>query len=262
MGDSIITNSFVDLGAIAGKSVTAPYVAANVEEYTHLKRRFRAGSFLKNDIDFLLKFEFAAKTSVMAVVLNDVNFTRARIRAHGSDLGVDWSGSTFNSGADHIVSIDERVNRYKIFIPTVFDLKWMVVQVPVSAGTSIIAGDYITKSEVGSVIALTKVPTISKNAVVRTSIKEYEEIALPHGGFERISRGSELRAEIDVSIDQRSEDDETQYWNINKLDSSEPLIYYENDGDTSKVYLCVRDTDYAGTRLLDGLVSGNTIKLK
>lgn len=262
MPDSIITADFVDLGAITSKSETAPYVDDNVEDYFHLKRRFRAGSFLKSDTDFLLKFDFGAATSVVAVVLNDVNFTKARIRANAADMGVNWAASTFDSGADHTVSIDERVNRYKICVPAVFNLQWMIVQVPVAAGTSVIDGDYIAKTEVGSVVVLSAVPTISKNAVARTSIKEFEEKELPHGGFERIARGSDLRAEIEVSIEQRAESDEAQYWAINKLDSAEPLIYYENDGETDKVYLCVRDTDYVGTRLYDGLVVGNTIKLK
>ncbi len=262
MGDSIITASFVDLGTITSITETAPYVDDNVEEYWHLKRRYRATGIPKDDASFLLRFDFGAATSVVGVVLNDVNFTRTRIRAHAGDLNINWVGSTFDSGEDHIISIDERVNRYKIFIPAVFNLQWMVIQVPASAGASIIDGDYVAKWEVGSVVVLSAVPTISKNAVARTSVKEFEELPLPPGGFERVSRGSDLRAEIEVSIDQRAEDDEAQYWNINKLDVAEPLIYYENDGETDKVYLCARDENYQGTRLYDGLITGNTIRLK
>lgn len=254
MANSIITDDFIDLGTITSRTEVAAYPDDNVEEYWHLKRRFRANDVTKND--WLLKFDFGAAKTVAGVFLNDVNFDEVQIQGHATDA---WGAPTYNEPLVEI-SLDERVNRYKVFIPiTGFNLRWMRIFIPTSATA---VGSYKTKWEVGSVVVLDTVPTISKNAMMRTSSKAFRDIPLPHGGFERIELGSNLRWECDITIEQRAEVDEAEYWAINVLDSAEPLIFYENAGDTDKAYLCLRDTDYAGTRLYDGLVRGNTIRLK
>ncbi len=259
MGDIIVSNDFVDLGTITAISVTAGYPDENVEEYWHLKRRFRAGAVPKSDTDFLLKFDFGAAKSVVAVVLNDVNFDTARIRAHASDLANNWAASTYTGLADNTVSLDERVNRYKIYIPAVFDLQWMIVQVPAAASA---VGDYTTKWEVGSVVVLSAVNTFAKNAYSRSAAKPFEDVEMPSGGFERVSLGDNLAWEGTVSIDTRAESDESELWTLNALDSSQPLILYENRDEDDKVYLCVRDDAYVGNLVYQGLITGSTIRFK
>ena len=254
MADSIITNDFIDLGTITSRTEVAAYPDDNIEEYWHLKRRFRANDLTKTD--WLLKFDFGAAKTVEGVFLNDVNFDEVQIQGRADDA---WGASTYDSGVID-VELDERVNRYKVFIPiTGFNLQWMRIYIPATATA---VGSYQTKWEVGSVVVLDTVPTVSKNAMLRTSTKPFQDISLPSGGFERVSLGDNIRWEGEITIEQRAEVDEAEYWAINLLDSAEPLIFYENADDTSKVYLCLRDTDYAGTRLYNGLVRGNTIKLK
>lgn len=259
MGDIIVSNDFVDLGTITSISETAGYDDDNVEEYWHLKRRFRAGGTPKSDDDFLLKFDFGANKSVVAVILNDVNFDKARIRADDGDEGNDWTPSDFDSGADHVVSLDERVNRYKIYIPAVFTRRWMVVQVPAAANA---VGSYTAKWEVGSVIVLDSINTFAKNAYSRSAAKPFEDIEMPSGGFERVSLGDNLAWEGVVSIDTRAESDESELWTLNSLDSGKPLIFYENRDEDDKVYLCLRDDSYVGNLVHQGLVTGSTIRFK
>ena len=255
MADSIITDDFIDLGTITSRTEVAAYPDDNIEEYWHLKRRFRANDVIKTD--WLLKFDFGAAKTVEGVFLNDVNFDKVQIQG---DNEVDFGAPIqYDSGIIDI-GLDERVNRYKVFIPiTGFNLQWMRIYIPATATA---VGSYQTKWEVGSVVVLDTVPTVSKNAMLRTSAKPFQDISLPSGGFERISLGDNIRWEGEITIEQRAEVDEAEYWAINLLDSAEPLIFYENAGDTDKAYLCLRDSDYAGTRLYNGLVRGNTIKLK
>lgn len=254
----IVSSDFVDLGTITSISETAGYADDNVEEYWHLKRRFRANGVPKSDTDFLLKFDFGANKSVVAVILNDVNFDTARVRAHGSDLGNNWGASTFTGGANNTVSLDEMVNRYKIYIPAVFDLDWMVVQVPAAASA---VGDYTAKWEVGSVTVLDSITTIAKNTYSRTSVRPYRELEMPSGGRERVNLG-EPGWEGTVGFDTRKEADEAVLWELNNMDIHDPLVLYENDGDTSKVYICLRDDSYEGELIYSGVARGNMVKFK
>lgn len=258
MGDIIVSNDFIDLGTITSKSETAGYVDDNVKEYWHLKRRFRAGGAPKSDIDFLLKFDFGQAESAVAVVLNDVNFDTTRIRMHTADLGVNWAAADIDSG-DTTVSLDERVNRYKIYIPIVGGKRWMIVQVP-AAATAV--GPYQTKWEIGSVVVLDSVATFAKNAYSRSADKPYTDIKLSSGGFERVSLGGNLGWEGVVTVDTRAETDESELWALNILNNSLPLIFYENRTEDDKVYLCLKDDAYEGNLVHQGLITGNTMKFK
>ena len=257
MGDIIISNDFVDLGTITSISEATGYDDVNVKDYWHLKRRYRAGGLPKSNEDYLLKFDFGAEKSVVAIVLDDINFTPLRIRAHATDLGNDWSGGFFYAAPG--VTLDERVNRYSVYIPAVFDKQWMVIQVP--AGASAL-GDYQDAWEIGRVVVLDSKNEFAKNAYSRSAIKPFEDIKMPSGSIERVSLGDNLAWEGIVSIDNRAETDEAELWALNALDSSKPLVFYENRGETNKVYICLRDNAYKGNLVHQGLVTGSTIKFK
>ena len=262
MSNIIVSGDFVDLGTISSVSETAGYPDDNVEDYWFLKRRFRADGVPKSDASFLLKFDFGAAKSVVGVILNDVNFDTARIRADANDLGVNWVGSDFDSGADHTVSLDERVNRYKIYIPAVFDKQWMVVQVPAAASA---VGSYQTKWEVGSVIVLATATELTHNMAwgyKRKAEKPYEDISKRSGGIERINLGDNYQWFGNAIFGRRTVAEEADLWTLNLIDLAEPMIFYENDSDTSKAYLCLRDDAYEGTLEYNDLTVGNAIRFK
>jgi len=252
MGDPIVSADFVDLGTITSRS--EDYADDNVENYWHLKRRFRASDFTKND--WLLKFDFGAAKSVVAVVLYDVNFDEVQIQGHGSDA---WGAPSYDGDVVEI-SQNSLTGRYQVFIPlTGFNYQWMRIFIPNSASA---VSDYTTKLEVGAVVVLDSYATIEKYEYIRKAVKMYEDKPLPHGGFERVSLGDELRWEGTIEIPRRAESDEGQYWTFNLFDISTPMIFYENRGDTQNVYLCLRDDAYEGTLEHHGVIVGNTIRMK
>ncbi len=251
---TIISNDFISLGTITSRTEDASYPDGNVEDYWHLKRRFRAGDVNTND--WLLKFDFLAAKAVVAVVLNDVNFDEVRIQG---DNEVNFNAPIqYDSGIIDI-ALDEMVNRHKVYIPlTGFDYQWMRIFIPASATA---VGSYTTKWEVGSVVPLDTITEITKNTYSRTSVKAYEDIELASGGRERVGLGI-IGWEGTLGFDMRKESNEASLWALNNMDVSKPLIMYENDGDTSRAHLCLRDDAYEGNLVYHGVASGNTIKFR
>lgn len=257
MPSTIISGDFIDLGTITSISETAGFDDDFVEDYGHLKRRFRATGVPKSDTDFLLVFDFGSAQSVVAVVLNDVNFDTARVRLHTADLGNNWGAADVDSG-DLTVSLDEQVNRYKIYVPIIGNKRWMVVHVPAAASA---VGPYQARWEVGSVVALDSITTLTKNTYSRTSEQEFKELPLPSGGFERVSLG-EIGWKGTLGFDVRKASDEDVLWALNNYTIADPLILYENNNDTSKVHLCVRDNSYEGDLIYHDVARGNSINFK
>jgi len=254
MGDPIVSNDFVDLGTITSRSEATGYADDNVENYWHLKRRFRADDLAKNN--WLLKFNFGSAETAVAVVLYDVNFDEVQVEGHGSD---NWGTPDYDSG---VIEVSQNIftGRYQVFIPlTSFNYQWMRIFIPNSAGA---VGDYTTKWEVGAVVVLDSYENIEKSEYTRTALASYEDKELPHGGFERISLGDELRWEGEIEIPRRTEEDEDQYWTFNLFDMSKPMIFYENRSDTQNVYLCLRDDAYEGTLEYNGIAIGSRIRMK
>lgn len=254
MGDPIVSADFVGLGTITSRTETAGYADDNVEDYWHLKRRFRANDLTKGD--WLLKFNFGSAQSVVAVVLCDVNFDEVKIQGHATDA---WDGPSYDSGVITI-SRNAITRRYNVFISlTSFNYQWMRIFIPASASA---VGSYQTKWEVGAVVVLDSQEEIEKFSYKRLGEKAFKDIELPHGGFERISLGDEIGWKGQIEIPRRAEEDEGQYWTFNAFDISKPMIYYENRDDTCNVYLCIRDDAYEGTLEFNGVIVGNIIGMK
>jgi len=257
MGKCIISGDFVDLGTITSRSEDANYPDGNVEDLWHLKRQYRANDTTTND--WLLKFDFGAAKSVVGLFLNDVNFNEVTIQGNAADA---WGAPAYSSGATAI-SLDERVSRYKIYLPiTGFNLQWMRIFIPATAAS---VGSYKDKWMVGTVVPLDSVTTLTRNInfpYQRGAEKSYEDIALPHGGFERVGLGNDLKWVGEMTFGRRDEPDEAELWTVNRYNIENPLIIYENLGDNSKAYLCLRDDDYRGELVASGVVVGNTIKFK
>ena len=261
----ILSNDYLQIADtnIYARSVASGFSKANVMDYWHLKRRLRAGDLTKSDINPIYRFDMTSAQTIVGIVLIDVNFNKVRIRGHATDLGVNWAASTFDSGADHIVSLNTQINRYHIYIPlTAFNLRWSAIMTPAAASA---VGSYTTYWEIGSVVLLDSVTTLTKNMAygyARQASKAYQDITLAHGGGERISLGDQRKWEADVIFGNRILTDEAELWTIDNYDIGKPLIFYENDGDTSKVYLCLRDSGYEGTIEADNIVKGNMIRFK
>ena len=96
----------------------------------------------------------------------------------------------------------------------------------------------------------------------RGAVKKFKETAVG-SGFERQSVGP-MQWIGTLSFDglRRISTAEIDLTTLNNYDNSDTMLFYENDGDASKVYFCLRDSDYMGTySLVDGVV-GSSIRLK
>lgn len=260
----IISNDFIAVAnaEITARSEASGYPKINVMDNWHLKRRFRADDLVKSDANPLMVFDLGEATTVAGILLNDVNFDKTRIRGHATHLGTDWSGSTFDSGSDHAVSKDERVNRYKIYLPpTGFNYRYLAIMTPAAASA---VGSYQTKWEIGTVVILGTVTEFSRNmsyGYERSAKQAYEETGQKSGGIERVSLG-EIKWTGQAVFNVRTKADEADLWTINNYNIADPLIFYENDGEDDKAYLCVRDDDYSGTLIYKDIVKGNSIRFQ
>lgn len=257
MPNTIISGDFVGLGTITSRTEDANFPDGNVEDLWHLKRRFRADDV--NVGSWLLKFDFGSAQTVEGVFLNDVNFDEVVIQGNDADEWV-WPPPSYNSGATVVdIALDETVNRYKAYIPVSgFDLRWMLIYIPASASA---VGSYLAKWQIGTVVVLDSITEITKNTYSRTSVKAFRDIEMPSEGFERINLG-EMRWEGSIGFDTRKESNETSLWALNNIDNSAPLVFYENDSDTSKAYLCLRDGAYEGSLIHHGVARGNSVEFK
>ena len=256
MGKIIVTDDFIDLGAITSRSEATGYADDNVEDYWHLKRRFRADDV--TDTDWLLKCNLGAAKSVEAIVLCDVNFDHVQFQLHAADA---WGAPDHDSG-DLTISQFDVTKRYNIiYIPAAAVTKqWIRVYIPNTASP---VGDYTTKWEVGALVVLDTATALSKNmsyGYSRTAEKAFETIRLPHGGHEVVKLGSDLKAVIKAYFGYRTKAGEAELWTLNAMSPGDPLIFFENDGDTSAVYLCTKDNAYEGEVVANNLVKGNAIQ--
>lgn len=265
MGNIILTNSFINVtdAYITARSQATGYDKQNVVDLWHLMRRFRADDLTKSDTNPLLVFDFGAAQDVAAVAVIGVNFDKVRIKGHDSDLGTDWSAADFDSG-NVSVSMNALTRRYQCYVPlTAFDYRYLAVMTP--AATSAV-GSYTDAWEVCKVAIVESATPLSVNmgyGYRRKAAKPYKDVSLLHGGGERVGLGDARRFEATLVFDGlRAESEEAEMWALNALDESGPVLFYENRGDTSAVYVCLRDDGYEGVVVHNGLVEGNQIRIR
>lgn len=260
MGKIVLSNSFV---TVADASITARSTDAsigakvNVMDRWHLKRRFRANDVTTND--YLLKFNFGAAQTLVAVTLQDVNFNKVKIQGHASDT---WTSPSY-AGSDLTVSQNAITGRYNIYIPlTAFNYQYLRVFIP--TGTTAV-GTYTTKWEAGTLCFLSAQTTLTKNTsfgYAQSGQHSYRDIQLPHGGSERVLTGSSIAWNGSLVFGNRYKTSATELYTLNAMDMAQPLVYYRNNSDTSEVYLCVRDGAIETTEFTYNMISGGSIKLK
>ena len=90
----------------------------------------------------------------------------------------------------------------------------------------------------------------------------YVDVPLSGGGTERVALSDTLRMNLKLDFNERTIASESDLWTFNRMAITGPVFFYENLSDTSKAYLCLRDTDYTGTWSSYGVIKGAAIKLK
>lgn len=244
MGNIIFSTDIITVSdaEITPRSQLTGYDDENIMDLWRLKRRFRADDLTQSDTNPLLRIDMSAAKTVPALVIDDVNFDTVCIKGHASDLTTDWTTASF-AGSDLTVSQNPITGRYSIFIPlTDFDYRWMAIMTPAAASA---VGSYTTKWEVGRVAILDTYTELTANMAYgfyQGADQQYADIAIPHGGRDRIDlSGGLVRWRGKVRWGNRSTANVADLRTINLLGMSDPLVFYLNNGNTSEVYICVKE---------------------
>ena len=262
MANIILTNDIITItdAKITAQSTASGFAKANIFNHGTLKRRWRMNSLTKSAVNPVINLDMASARTLTAIVLYDVNFDKVNILGHASDLTTDWTTATFDSGAISI-SQDAQTGRYDVYIPlTAFNYRYLAIIAPVAASA---VGSYTTKWEIGNVVLLDSGSTLSKNMAFgysRGAEQAFAELKLASGHIERTTLG-DLKWSGTLKFGARTTTEETDLTTLNNLDISETLVFYENNGDTSKVYVCLRDDHYDGTMVTNDIVTSNSFKL-
>ena len=284
---------------ITVQSTATGFAKANVFNFAHLRRRWRMNSAAKSNTNPVMYFNnnklyggtspsgklyewngtdawvekapklgaethilsmAVASSRIMAIVLDDVNFDKAVIKGHATDLGTNWTTASFTTDTITIDK-DAQTNRYKTFIPlTDFNYQYLAILVPTTAQA---VGDYTGNWQIGRVGLLKTATEFSKNmsyGYQRGAQRAFREVSLESGHNERESTGP-IQWTGSLQFGFRRIAQETDLTTLNNMDIGETLIFYENDEDTSKVYFCLRDDNYEGTIESTGIIKGKVIRL-
>ena len=238
----IYSADFIDLGTITSRTEASGYSDDNVADKWRLKRRFRAGD--NNTNDWLLKFNLGSAKSVAAIVLLDVNFDTVQFQGHASD---SWGAPSYES-SELTVSQNKLTGRYNIYATIGETYQWWRIFIPSGASA---VGSYTSKWEVGTVAILDSATEFTRNisyGYTRSAEDAIKEIKLPHGGVEAVDIGGGVLKWIgEFEWENIQETNEDEVWALGRQGRAAPLIWYENDGDTSQVYCCRRATNFTGT---------------
>lgn len=250
------SNSFVvvDDDYITARSTATGFPKIGVMDFWNWKRRFRANDLTTND--YLLKFRMVPTTALVGIFLNDVNFDTIRVEAHGTD---SWTDPDFSTG-DLTVSPNKITDTYGIYIPMTgyaSSKEWIRLFIP--SGTFAV-GSYTTKWEICTVCFL------------YSSIQLAHGIALdyvqePYHFYkdcinERIKTGEIIRWQAQMPFGNRDIASPEDWYNVGKMDMSEPFIFYDDRESTADAHLCVRDDSLKFTEFDLNAMHGNSVAVR
>ncbi len=231
MGNFIFGYNFVEPSTEIPSSIDTNYLWANTKDYGHLKRHYR--SLVATEVTIVCNFG-SAKT-ILGLFLNDVNFTSVTIQGNATDV---WTSPSFTQ--DFTISKDDRVQRYKIYCAlTAFNYQYLRIKIPAQTpvdGLSIFRVG--TRAFILSIIEFLQNPTWPYT--YEASYPDPLRNDFLSGGFELISQGDIKKWKGSFAFDVNEKANESQIWLLESLQPTDYIIFFENDGDTSKGYLCIK----------------------
>jgi hypothetical protein len=252
MANVIITNSFVTLtnSMLTARSENASYPKVNCLKQLRLMDVFRAADVIADD--YLLKINFGSAQSVAAVALLNVNFSHAQIQGHASDV---WTAPSY-AGSSHAVSQNKYTGRYNVFVPLVdFNYQYMRIYIP--AGTTEV-GTSQNQWQIGTMVIMSSASPLAQNIAYGFSQSADEVTEEIGGDVASISPVPEWEGTISFGNRRKSEG-ETMILTLNRMQRSKTVIFYVNDGDSSEVYLCYRESNFKISRPFYSTISSDSI---
>ncbi len=250
MANFIFGYTFTAYSAVAS-SEDSNYPGTNLSIYGFTKRHFR--SLVSTAVTIV--FDFTTAKALAGVMLHDINFTDVFIEGNATD---SWGSPAFSQ--QFTPAKDERTERYKLYATlTGFNYRYMRLRIP--AQTPV---DGLSVFKIGTVVCLDTILEISESPDWSYDYSADEEIKVNEfesGGDERVNLG-DLIWRGSFSFNPYIRTNEGELWTLNSIKKDENLVFFENLGDVSKVYLCRRDTKIKVTWHTPKAVRTNRLEFK
>lgn len=231
MGNFQIWEDYIELTdsmiTLSSEDSNLDYSKNQMLDLAHLRRHTRTAVKTEVTIDI----NFGSTKAIKAVFLNDINFTDIYIE--GSTNGTDWVFSQ-----QFTISKDKKVNRYKIHAAlTGFYYQYMRIRITAQDPV-----DGLSIFRIGTLMCTENIFTFTQNPTYpyryRASYPEPLEVKFPDGGFEQVSQGSYKKWTGEFGFDLNVKENELELWTLDAIDITAYLVFYENNNDSSKAYLC------------------------
>lgn len=229
-------DKFVDY-VVTASSENADYPATNLKLYSSPKRHTR--TLVQTECNYV--FDFGSAKAIVAIILVDVNFTGCYIEGNATN---EWGSPTFRypAGSGNLtISKDERTQRYSVYIPLIgFNYEFARLVIPTQTPV-----DGLNVFRMGSLICLDTKQEFTQNPTYPydySADEKNKEIEFESGGYEDYRLG-DFYWQGTFGFDVHERTYESEIWVLNSLGKDGLLVFYENIGDTSKVYVCKRRTE-------------------
>jgi hypothetical protein len=227
--------NFLSYTPVASPAPDPVYDATNLYNYGSITRCFKSTSTSAQSI----VLDTGGTNTIIGVMLDYVNFTSGvLIQGNASD---SWGTPTYDS--TNTVSLDYRVNRYKIYKDsTNWSCRFIRVYIPSQTVTD------GTNFRIGRITILGAKTEPSQNpfypysyeAAKRYIVNEFES-----GSEEVIKIGSHKIWKCEFGIDYLKDANEQEWWDLDNNDEDQLMVVYENCTDTSKCYICQKSGTFS-----------------
>ena len=244
----ILSQSFINY-SVTARSQTYPYVIANIKDYFCLERCFKAADATVGD--WLLKIDLGSGKSPAGIFLNWINFDKVTVNGYSDAFITETITTTVD------ISNDNTVDRYKVYIPLDdFTQRYIGILIPPDA--TITNGSVW---QIGSVVALEDLIELNRNSTSYSYLSDIPFVDVKVNGrlSDRIMLGNHLKWSGTISFGNRHFSQRDELSILNKFSMADPVIFYENLMDTSKAYLCIKDSFHKITINAPLYASGNSI---
>lgn len=224
---------------VSATSNATDYTCSDLANFTNLRKGWRSTTTAQQTLDFT----FSSSQAVVGVVIDDVNFTAIKI-----------------GGTDYTISRDARVNRYKIYADKTATGSTFQIIVPIQ--TPIDSSSYFRIGRVMFIISANKI-LLNQNIswpYPANAEQPYSKTTFESGGVEIIRLGDYFAFSCSMKFNYANRTTEGQILVLNTVNMNTPIVLYENNSDTSKVYVCYKEGGIEVIELTSDVVSINSFK--
>ena len=229
----------------------ADYPSANLYLYSHTKRHFRTLS----DTASLIVIDQGATNMLSGIVLNDVNFATCVIMGNASS---SFGAPSFSTQIT--ISNDARVGRYKAYHPLPIDYRYIGIRMPDGMAKT----DALSVYRIGTIGLIKSITTVTlmSNGYEWTADEESIMNEMQGGWFEDVRMGDNVwegTLSYPIGVSTVSE---AEFKTLTTLRKNANLVFYENDGDNSQVYICRRRSKIEIKKEAGGLFTPSNITFR